>query len=616
MKILRKDFSNNKVNLRREEINKKLIEFGLLEKEEFFKKLNTKIEGLEKEEAERRIEEYGYNKISYGEGITWYKRLFDAFINPFSLVLILLAVVSFFTDYVIPAPKDKDLTTVIIILVMVTISGILRIFQEGKSNKAGEKLKEMIETTATVIRGGKDIEIPMDEIVKGDVVKLNAGDMIPADIRIIFAKDLFISESAMTGESEAVEKYGDISQETKRKDIKSTFELENLAFMGTNVISGTAIGIVLSTGNNTVIGSMANVITEKKEMTSFDKGVNSVSFLLIRFMAIMVPVVFIINGITKGDWLQAFLFALSVAVGLTPEMLPMIVTTNLAKGAVKMSKYKTIVKNLNSIQNFGAMDILCTDKTGTLTEDKIVLENHLDIHGNEDIRVLKHGYLNSYFQTGLKNLLDVAILQYGDKEGFSNLSEKYKKVDEIPFDFSRRRMSVVLQDQNGKTQLITKGAVEEMLEISSYAEYKDEIVELTDDLRKEILETVSKLNTNGMRVVAVSQKNNPSPEGSFSVKDESDMVLMGYVSFLDPPKESSKDAIEFLHDYGVEVKVLTGDNEKVTKYVCSQVGINVKNILLGSEIEDMKDEELKKLLDIQMFLQNYHQVKKQELYQY
>lgn len=596
MKILRKNFSNNKVNLKREEINKKLIEFGLLEKEEFFKKLNTKIEGLEKEEAERRIEEYGYNKISYGEGITWYKRLFDAFINPFSLVLILLAIVSFFTDYVIPAPQDKDLTTVIIILVMVTISGVLRIFQEGKSNKAGEKLKEMIETTATVVRDGKDIEIPMDEIVKGDVIKLNAGDMIPADIRIIFAKDLFISESAMTGESEAVEKYGDLSEETKGKDIKSTFELENLAFMGTNVISGTAVGIVLSTGNNTVIGSMANVITEKKEMTSFDKGVNSVSFLLIRFMAIMVPVVFIINGITKGNWLEAFLFALSVAVGLTPEMLPMIVTTNLAKGAVKMSKYKTIVKNLNSIQNFGAMDILCTDKTGTLTEDKIVLENHLDIHGNEDIRVLKHGYLNSYFQTGLKNLLDVAILQYGDKEGFSNLSEKYKKVDEIPFDFSRRRMSVVLQDQNGKTQLITKGAVEEMLEISSYAEYKDEIVELTEELRKEILETVSKLNTNGMRVVAVSQKNNPSPEGSFSVKDESNMVLMGYISFLDPPKESSKDAIEFLHDYGVEVKILTGDNEKVTKYVCSQVGVNVKNILLGSEIEDMTDEELKKIV--------------------
>lgn len=584
-------------NLKREELNKKLIKLGLLKKEDFFEKLDTKIQGITNEESERRIEDYGYNEISYGNGITWYKRLFDAFINPFSVVLILLAIVSFFTDYVIPKPGDKDLTTVIIITIMVTLSGVLRIVQEGKSNKAGEKLKEMIKTTATVVRDGETLEVPMNEVVQGDIIKLNAGDMIPADVRIIFAKDLFVSESSMTGESEAVEKYGELSEETLNKNITSQFELENLAFMGTNVISGTATAVVISTGNDTVLGSMADTITEKREMTSFDKGVNSVSFVLIRFMAIMVPIVFVVNGFTKGDWLQAFLFALSVAVGLTPEMLPMIVTTNLAKGAVKMAKYKTIVKNLNSIQNFGAMDILCTDKTGTLTEDKIILENHLDIHGNEDIRVLRHGYLNSYFQTGLKNLLDVAILQYGDKEGFEDLSNKYEKVDEIPFDFARRRMSVVLRDKMGKTQLITKGAIEEMLEISSYAEYKGEIVTLTEELRKEILETVSELNANGMRVIGVSQKNNPSPEGSFSVADESDMVLMGYISFLDPPKESSKEAIEFLHDYGVEVKVLTGDNEKVTKYVCKQVGIDVRNILLGSDIEDMTDEDLKKAVN-------------------
>ena len=573
-------------------IRERLIQFGLMEERKLFELLGTDIDGITQKEAEKRIEEYGYNEISYGNGITLRKRLFDAFINPFSLVLIVLALVSFFTDYVIPSKGDKDLTTVIIITIMVTLSGALRIIQEGKSNKAGEKLKEMIKTTSAVIRDGEESEIPMEEIVVGDIIRLNSGDMIPADVRIISSKDLFISESSMTGESEVVEKFSKLSKETKNKEILSQFELENLAFMGTNVTSGTATAIVLSTGNDTVLGNMADTITEEREMTNFDKGVNSVSVLLIKFMIIMIPIVFVINGITKGDWLQALLFSISVAVGLTPEMLPMLVTTNLAKGAVRMAKYKTVVKKLNSIQNFGAMDILCTDKTGTLTEDKIVLENHLDIHGNEDVRVLRYGYLNSHFQTGLRNLLDVAILKYGDEEGFNNLANEYEKVDEIPFDFARRRMSVVLKDKKNKTKLITKGAIEEMLEISSYAEYKGEVVNLTDDIKKEILETVNNLNENGMRVIGVAQKNNPSSVESFSVKDESDMVLMGYISFLDPPKESSKYAIEALKDYGVEIKVLTGDNEKVTKYVCKQVGIDVTNILLGSEIEDMTDREL------------------------
>lgn len=579
-------------------IRERLIQFGLMKERELFELLETKIDGITQKEAEERIEEYGYNEISYGNGITLRKRLFDAFINPFSLVLIVLAIVSFFTDYVIPSNGDKDLTTVIIITIMVTLSGVLRIIQEGKSNKAGEKLKEMIKTTSAVIRDGEEREIPMEEIVVGDIIRLNAGDMIPADVRIIFSKDLFISESSMTGESEVVEKFSKLSEETRNKEILSHFELENLAFMGTNVTSGTATAIVLSTGNDTVLGNMADTITEKREMTNFDKGVNSVSMLLIKFMIIMIPIVFVINGITKGDWLQALLFSISVAVGLTPEMLPMLVTTNLAKGAVRMAKYKTVVKKLNSIQNFGAMDILCTDKTGTLTEDKIVLENHLDIHGNEDVRVLRYGYLNSHFQTGLRNLLDVAILKHGDEEGFNNLANEYEKVDEIPFDFARRRMSVVLKDKKDKTKLITKGAIEEMLEISSYAEYKGEVVYLTEDIKKEVLENVDKLNESGMRVIGVAQKNNPSSVDSFSVKDESDMVLMGYISFLDPPKESSKYAIEALKDYGVEVKVLTGDNEKVTKHVCKQVGIDVTNILLGSEIEDMTDRKLKEKVKI------------------
>ena len=584
-------------NINRDKISNKLLQFGLLEKSDMLKKLNTKTEGLTNEEAEKRLEEHGYNEINHVNEETLIKKLISAFINPFSVVLILLATVSYITDYIIASPEDRSLKTVIIIGTMVTISGSLRFIQEGRSNKAGERLKAMIKTTAMVLRNGIANEIAISELVPGDVIQLAAGDMIPADVRVIYAKDLFISQSSMTGESEPVEKHGELHQVTKDKNISSHLDLEDLAYMGTNVISGTATAIVISTGNDTCLGTMADSITEKREATSFDKGVNSVSWVLIRFMACMVPVVFVINGMTKGDWLQAFLFALSVAVGLTPEMLPMIVTTNLAKGAVLMSKRKTIVKNLNSIQNFGAMDVLCTDKTGTLTEDKIILERHLDIHGNEDIRVLRHGYLNSYFQTGLKNLLDIAILEHGNEEGFSNLRIIYEKVDEIPFDFARRRMSVVLEDKNGKTQLITKGAVEEMLSICTFAEYKGNVVELTEDVKNEIFETVDELNASGMRVVAVAQKTNPSPEEVFSIKDESEMVLMGYIGFLDPPKESSTLAIKALHDSGVEVKVLTGDNEKVTKYVCNKVGISTNKILLGSDIETMTDLQLKEAVE-------------------
>lgn len=367
--------------------------------------------------------------------------------------------------------------------------------------------------------------------------------------------------------------------------------------MGSNVISGSAICIVISTGDYTYFGSMANTITDDKVVTSFEKGVNSVSWLLIKFMMCMVPVVFFANGLTKGDWGESFLFVLSVAVGLTPEMLPMIVTTNLAKGAVKMAKKKTVVKSLNSMQNFGAMDVLCTDKTGTLTEDKIVLQYHLDVQGNENERVLRHAFLNSFFQTGLKNLMDLAIIDEANKLNLSYLKEKYTKVDEIPFDFNRRRMSVVIKDKKGKTQLITKGAVEEILKISSKVEYRGKVESLTEEIKKEILEIVERLNSQGMRVIAVSQKTNPSVEGVFSVADESNMVLMGYLAFLDPPKESILYAIKALNENGVSVKVLTGDNDGVTKCICKQVGIEVENILLGSQISEMDDEELKKKVE-------------------
>lgn len=570
-------------------ITDKLIKFGTMEKELLLKEMNNSLNGYSEEYAETLRDEYGSNEISQEKPETVFSRLISAFINPFTIVLIILAMISVFTDVILAAPEDRSFKTVIVITLMVTISGLLRFIQESRSNKAAEKLKAMVYTTVTVEREGKK-EINLSEIVPGDIVYLAAGDMIPADVRIIASKDLFISQSALTGESEPVEKC-DIPM---GRVTENPLELSSLAFMGSNVISGSATCIVLATGNYTCFGSMAKAITGKNVVTSFDKGINSVSWVLIRFMMFMVPVVLFVNGFTKGDWLEAFLFALSVAVGLTPEMLPMIVTTNLAKGSVAMAKKKTVVKHLHSMQNFGAMDILCTDKTGTLTQDKVVLEYHLDIHGNENERVLRHAFLNSYFQTGLKNLMDVAILVHADKEPYRSLEQKYIKVDEIPFDFNRRRMSVVIKDAEGKTQLITKGAVEEMLAISTYAEYNGKVQSLTDEIRKEILTTVKKLNQDGMRVIAVAQKNNPSVENVFSVKDEADMVLMGYLAFLDPPKETTKAAIKALNDYGVAVKVLTGDNDSVTKCICKQVGMKVENLLLGTDIDQMVDELLAK----------------------
>lgn len=570
-------------------ITEKLIKFGVMEKELLLKEMNTSLDGYSEDYAETLRDKYGNNEISQEKPETVLSRLIGAFINPFTIVLFALAMISIFTDVILVAPEDRSFKTVIVITLMVTISGLLRFIQESRSNKAAEKLKAMVYTTVTVEREGKK-EINLSEIVPGDIIYLAAGDMIPADVRIIVSKDLFISQSALTGESEPVEKCDIVIG----RITENPLELSSLAFMGSNVISGSATCIVLATGNYTCFGSMAKAITGKNVVTSFDKGINSVSWVLIRFMMCMVPVVLFVNGFTKGDWLEAFLFALSVAVGLTPEMLPMIVTTNLAKGSVAMAKKKTVVKHLHSMQNFGAMDILCTDKTGTLTQDKVVLEYHLDIHGNANERVLRHAFLNSFFQTGLKNLMDVAILAHADKENYRSLEQKYIKVDEIPFDFNRRRMSVVIKDAEGKTQLITKGAVEEMLAISTYAEYNGKVLSLTDEIRKEILATVKKLNRDGMRVIAVAQKNNPSVENVFSVKDEADMVLMGYLAFIDPPKETTKAAIKALNDYGVAVKVLTGDNDAVTKCICKQVGMKIENLLLGSDIDHMDDELLAK----------------------
>lgn len=587
--------------VRKDTSNKKVMFAALNDVNTVIEKLNTSLNGLSDKEVNESRNKNGTNKITREKKKSLFKKLVEAFVNPFTAILFCLAIVSSVTDMIMPyfglfgsTMEDFSCVTVVIIMVMVIISGTLRFVQESRSGNAAEKLLSMITTTCTVDRNGeKNIEIPLEELVTGDIIHLSAGDMIPADVRIVEAKDLFISQSALTGESDPVEKTPDVCDENN----DSVTDYKNIAFMGSNVISGSATAVVVSVGDNTIFGSMASSVAGEAVETSFTKGVNSVSWVLIRFMLIMVPVVFVINGITKGDWISAFLFGISIAVGLTPEMLPMIVTTCLAKGAVSMSKKKTIVKNLNSIQNFGAMDILCTDKTGTLTMDKVVLEYHLDVTGNEDTRVLRHAYLNSYFQTGYKNLMDIAIIRKTEEQEAENpqltdLSNEYKKVDEIPFDFTRRRLSTVVEDTKGKRQMITKGAVEEMLSICSFVEYEGSVKPLTDDIIKNILKTVENLNKDGMRVIAVAQKTNPSPVESFGVKDECDMVLIGYLAFLDPPKESTEEALKTLKAHGVTTKVLTGDNDKVTRCICKQVGLKVNNILLGGDIDRMDDIEL------------------------
>lgn len=564
--------------------------------------LNTTLCGLEPGKVEENRSEYGSNKVTREKKKTLPQRLAGAFINPFTAILFCLALVSSFTDMIFPhfslfgcVPKDFDCLTVVIILTMVFLSGTLRFVQESRSGNAAEKLLAMITTTCTVTRKGQEMaEIPLNEVVVGDIVHLSAGDMLPADVRILDAKDLFVSQASLTGESEPIEK---IPMVNETRDAITDYT--NIAFMGSNVISGSASAVVVTVGDHTLFGSMASEVAHEAVETSFSKGVNAVSWVLIRFMLVMIPLVFVANGITKGDWLSAFLFGISIAVGLTPEMLPMIVTTCLAKGAVSMSKKQTIVKNLNSIQNFGAIDILCTDKTGTLTQDKVVLEYHLNVNGEDDLRVLRHAYLNSYFQTGYKNLMDVAIIQKTEEEEADDpqlvdLSEHYVKVDEIPFDFARRRLTTVVQNRDGKTQMVTKGAVEEMLSICSFAECDGKVRPMTKELKSRILATVDDLNEKGFRVLAIAQKSNPSPAGAFGVTDECDMVLMGYLAFLDPPKESTADAIKALKAHGVTTKILTGDNDKVTRTICKQVGLKVRNMLLGSDLENMSDQELAK----------------------
>lgn len=557
-----------------------------------FETFHTSKKGLSEKQASIARERYGDNKISYGKKTPFILEVLKAYITPFTLVLIGLGLTSITTDVLMAAPADRDYFGSAIIFTMVIISGTMTLIQSVRSNHAAEKLKSLVKVTATVRRKNQFLELPIEEIVCGDVVKLSAGDMIPADVRLTVTKDLFVSQSALTGESYPVEKRAE--SQIEAQDSETSYE--NMVFMGSNVISGSAEGVVIATGNRTLFGDVAKSLSTKPDLTNFELGIKKTSFIFIKFMAIMVPTVIVINGLTKGDWMEAFLFGLSVAVGLTPEMLPMIVTTNLVKGASRMAKKGTVIKNINSIQNFGAVDVLCTDKTGTLTQDKIILEYHLDCDGKEDSRVLRHAYLNSYYQTGLKNLMDVAIIDAAKNE-LDTTKINYQKVDEIPFDFDRRRMSVVVADNDGKTQMITKGAIEEMLRISSFVDFKGKVIPLTEKAKQEVLEKVKELNSDGLRVLGVAQKTNPSVVGEFSVSDESEMVLIGYLAFLDPPKETTKQALETLKKHGVGVKVLTGDNALVTKSVCKQVGLESEELVTGEQIANLNEVQLADIVE-------------------
>ena len=476
---------------------------------------------------------------------------------------------------------------------MVIASTLLEFFEEFRSNRAAEKLKELVGTTTLVLRDDKEIKIPIYNITIGDVVLLSSGSMIPADLRIIEAKDLYVGQSSLTGESDAVKK--SVNSELNSNDINSITDLDTICFMGTNVISGSAKGIVIKIADDTYFGKIAHTLTNRKPQTAFQKGVQGISKLLIRFMLIMIPIVFILTA-WKHETLTAFTFAVAIAIGITPLLLPVILSSSLSKGAVKMSKKKTIVKSLDSIQSFGAMNILCTDKTGTLTEDKIVLEKYLDINGDEDIRVLKHAFLNSYFQTGLKGNIDEAVITRGKENNIDVIANNYKKIDEIPFDFSRRRLSVIVSDENNKLQMITKGAVEEILSICTMVDYKGTVSKITKDIKDNIKKISKDLNRDGLRVVAVCQKNDIRNNAVFDISSEKDMVLIGFIGFLDPPKESAKIAIEKLNNYGIRVIVLTGDNADVTRCICNKVNINSKKIVLGNDIDKLSDQAVVRLL--------------------
>ena len=561
--------------------------------------LDATANGLTVEQATERLNAVGPNTIE-ATTKTLARRIADAFIDPFAGILAALALVSLYIDVLAVPEPQRDPSTVIVIGIMLLVSGGMKFIQEARSGNAAEALKDLVSNTCTALRDGERIEIPFDELVPGDVIRLSAGDMVPADARIITARDLFVIESALTG----VEKTTAVTVvEGADGSALPLSACKNIVFTGTSVQNGTAMALVVATGSDTYLGGIAKMLNGRGEKSAFDRGVSSVSMLLVRLMLVMAPAVFAINATTKGNVIDALLFATSVAVGITPQMLPVIVTTSLSQGAKDLARRQVIVKELPAIQNLGAMDVLCCDKTGTLTEDRIVLERYLSTDGNEDARVLRHAFLNSFFQTGLKNLIDLAVIDRADVTPSTvmpdsmlgqSLRDRYTKVDEVPFDFSRRRLSVVVADAQGKTQMVTKGAAEEMLEICSFVEIDGIAQPLTDEKLAQIRKQIAGLNAEGLRVIAVAQKTNPRRVGEFGIADECDMVLMGFLAFLDPPKASAAGAVATLEAKGVAVKVLTGDNDRVAATVCEQIGIDASNVLLGSEIDALDDAELAK----------------------
>jgi len=544
--------------------------------------LGASAAGLSEEEAATRLEEHGPNEVAYERKENWLQRLWVAARNPLVILLTVLAILSYSTG---------DFAAGTIMMLMVALGMSLRFVQETRADNAAAKLKAMITVTATVVRDGQAKEIPLRELVPGDVVKLSAGDMVPGDVRLISAKDLFVIQATLTGESLPVEKTDAPDQ---RENI-SSIERTNLCFLGTSVESGTATAVIVATGGHTYFGKVARSLAGRQIETAFDKGIKKFTWLMLRFMLVMVPLVFLINGLTKHDWKEAFFFALAVAVGLTPEMLPMIVSVCLSKGALAMSRKKVIVKQLNSIQNFGAMDVLCTDKTGTLTIDRVILEIYCDVFRNENEEVLRDAYLISHFQTGLKNVLDRAVLKHAELHGELGI-ERYSKLDEIPFDFSRRMMSVAVQTPEGERQLVTKGAPEAVFVRCTHFEFDGEIFPMEPILAGDLMEVIRDLNEDGLRVLAIGTKKLDERQ-AYSKADECDLVLTGYIAFLDPPKETATEAIAALRQHGVTVKVLTGDNDLVTRKVCTEVGINAEKILLGSQVEPMTDPQLSEAVE-------------------
>ena len=565
------------------QISDQLVRLAHADADKGLSALESGVDGLSTAEAALRLKKYGPNEIAQEKKKNVLVRLLDNVKNPLVILLTVLAAVSFATG---------DMRATIVIMVMVVLGVVLRFYQEMRADDAAAELKAMVAIKSTVVRDGQEMEVPLHNLVPGDVVRLAAGDMVPGDVRVLSAKDLFLNQAALTGESISVEK---IAATVSAEDVENPLDLPNICFLGSNVESGSATAVVIHTGDRTYLGALAASIVGEREMTSFDLGVNKFTWLMIRFIGVMVPAVFVINGLSRHDWVEAFLFAVAVAVGLTPEMLPMIVTVNLSKGAIAMAGKKVIVKRLNSIQNIGAMDVLCTDKTGTITEGRIVLERHMDVNGRESERVLQYGYMNSYYHTGLKNLMDEAILDHGHLEEDLKVKTNFRKIDEIPFDFNRRRMSVILEDKQDQHILICKGAVEEITNLSTTVEIDSKALSVKPEYAAQRKQLVSDLNAQGFRVVAIAYKVMPagdSDEPHYEVSDEKDLTLLGYLAFLDPPKESAREALKRLRDLKVEVKILTGDNDVVTTYICGKVGMPVEHILLGSQIEAMSESQL------------------------